>query len=67
MLIGRINVRLALCTVILLFGVGCIIIGNLVGKTMIMSLGIISIPTSIVLLNPLAQKAVKWIDSVSEN
>ena len=67
MLIGRINVRLALCTVILLFGVGCIIIGNLVGKTMIMLLGIISIPTSIVLLNPLDQKAVKRIDSVSEN
>ena len=67
MLFDQIKVRVVWSTIALLAGMNCLVIGNLIDQTVVMSLGIICVPTSIILLNPLAQKLIKWVDEISED
>ena len=58
--------RLALSLVTFLVGINCLIIGNLMRSTTLMAFGIIGLPMSIIILNPLSTAAVKWIDETTE-
>jgi len=58
--------RLVISLVTFLVGINCLIIGNLMRTTTLMALGIISLPMSIIILNPLSNAAVKWIDETTE-
>jgi len=60
------SARLVISLVTFLVGINCLIIGNLMRTTTLMALGIISLPMSIIILNPLSNAAVKWIDETTE-
>jgi Zn-dependent protease with chaperone function len=58
----HVKLRISVSLILFLIALSCLVIGNLISKTMVMSLGIIALPMGLFLLNPLSQMAVNWFD-----
>jgi len=58
----HVKLRISVSLILFLIALSCLVIGNLISKTMVMSLGIIALPMGLFLLNPLSKMAVNWFD-----
>jgi hypothetical protein len=62
-----VRTRLVLSIVVLISGINCLIIGNLIKTTTLMALGIISLPISIIILNSVSSAAIRLVDEITED